>query len=110
MRPNRMYNSVAYFDFVKSGGNLSMGVVYCTNGMGLLNIPTDEFINLMGIRENYNIRYHLAELYGGYFYSSSPYNYTTIDEATYGYLNSIVISWPYNTGLHISHVMVRKIR
>lgn len=102
--------TVAYLDFVKSGGGLSIGVVYCTNGMGLQNIPTDEFINLMGIRENYNISNYLINLYGGYFYSSSPYKYTTLDEATYGYLNSIVISWPYNTGLHISHVIVRKIR
>ena len=102
--------TVAYLDFVKSGGNFSLGAVYCTNGLGLLNIPTDEFINLMGIRENYNIRAHLADLYGKNFDCTSPYNYTTIDEATYGYLNSIVISWPYNTGLHISHVIVRKIR
>jgi hypothetical protein len=93
----------------KSGGDVSMGY-NCCRAPSNYDIKPHQFRDLIGFRESAYITIQLAEMTEGStpWIGSSTSLTTPIDEATHGAINSVVITWPYNTGFHVSEIAIQK--
>ena len=105
-----LVRSPFFMDISKTGGNVIMGLSYPTDGTAAAkNVTPEQMMDYMGIRLITDVRDAIA-VGGGSYYNMDYYTFTTLDEATYGYLDAVVIGWQSSVALHGSGIYIRKMR